>query len=295
MGIRGMVLRGAAVLSVAIAAGHLVHLVRPEAALTVLRSKPPQETATVSADLSVPKSASLSSGLTTPEIDLIGITAVAADLTTTDNCATTLRLSPAPGAMIDLALTAPCNQAERIVIRHAGLSFTARTDQSGTARLQLPALQPDAVVAVYLAGSSITLARLEVPEAAQTRRFAFQWASTEAFTLRATEGDQLYVAAPDSRFSQTKVLSLGNSSVQDPMLAQVYTFPAGSDAATNLAVELRVSPTTCGRTLAAQTLTSAWGHVQLTEFPVAVPLCGTSGDILVLKNLAPDLTLATPN
>jgi hypothetical protein len=295
MKVRSLVVRVAAVLTVALAAGHLVHLLRPDLPLAALHTNPPSMVESVSASGSIPKSASLTSDLRAPESELIGITSIAADLAPVDSCATDLRLASAPGAMIDLALTAPCNRAERIVIRHAGLSFTARTDQSGTARLQLPALQPDAVVAVYLAGSSITLARLEIPEAAQLRRFAFQWASTETFTLRATEGDQLYIAAPGTHFAPPKVLSLGLASVQDPLFAQVYTYPVGSAASIDLAVELRVGPTTCGRTLSAQTLNSAWGHVQVTEFPVAVPLCGTSGDILVLKNLAPDLTLATPN
>lgn len=294
MRVRGLVVRVAAVLTVALAAGHLVHLLRPSAPLAALRAEPPSMVTTVSAASSVPKSASLTSGLLSTEPDLVGITSIAADFVPADSCATDLRLAPAPGAMIDLALTAPCNRAERIVIRHAGLSFTALTDQTGAARLTIPALQPDAVVAVYLSGSAIALARLNVPEAAQLRRFAFQWASSETFSLRVTEGDQLYVAASDSRLSPAKVLSLGLSSVQNPLLAQVYTYPAGSSAKIELAVELRVSPSTCGRTLAAQTLMSNWGQVHLAEFPVAVPLCGSSGDILVLKNLAPDLTLAAP-
>jgi hypothetical protein len=295
MGIRGIAVRAAAVLTVALAAGHLVHLLRPDAPLTALRSEPPRMIATAEAADSVPESASLTSGLRASELDLIGITSVAADLAPVDNCATSLRLAPAPGAMIDLSLAAPCNRGERIVIRHAGLSFTARTDQSGNARLQVPALQPDAVVAVYLTGSAVALARLEIPEASQLRRFAFQWASTETFSLRVTEGDQLYVAASGMTTAPAKIVSLGTASVQHPVLAQVYTYPAGPATKTELTVELRVGPSTCGRTLPAQILTSAWGQVQLTEFPVAVPLCGTSGDILVLKNLAPDLTLATPN
>jgi hypothetical protein len=295
MGIRGMVLRGAAVLSVALAAGQLVHFLRPDAPQAALRYEPPQMIATAGADLAVPKSASLNSSLRASEPDLIGITPIAADLVPVDKCATALRLAPAPGAMIDLALTAPCNRAERIVIRHAGLSFTATTDQNGAARLQIPALEPEAVVTVYLTGSAIALARLDVPEAAQLRRFAFQWASTETFTLRVTEGDQLYVAGPGTPAAPSKVLSLGVASVQDPLLAQVYTYPTDPGTRTDLSVELRVGPTTCGRTLSTRTLTSASGQVVLTEFPVAVPLCGTSGDILVLKNLAPDLTLATPN
>jgi len=288
MKLRGIVLRVVAVVTVALAAGHLAQFLRADAPLAELQSTPHTTVILASDDLSVPKSASLDSGLSGAEPALTGITSVAADLAPVDACATTLHLAPAPYAMIDLALTAPCNAGERIVVRHAGLSFTARTDQTGAATLQLPALQTDAVVTVYLTKSAIALARITIPEADLQRRFVFQWSSGESFTLRAIEGGQGDDLAG-------KILSLGLASVQDPLLAQVYTYPPGDSQAVDLAVELRVAQTICGQTLAAQTLTSARGQVHLTEFPVAMPLCGSPGDILVLKNLAPDLTLATPN
>lgn len=292
MGFRGLLLRGAAAVAVAFAAGHLVQLVRPERPMTALPTADAPVAETVSGSTGVPASASLRSGLVTSVPELTGITSVAADVSPSDACPATLQLSPAPGAMINLSLDTPCNPGERIVVRHAGLSFTARTDANGAARLLVPALQAEALVAVYLAGSEVALGSVMVPEANQLRRFAFQWASSEPFTLRVTEGDQVYVSATDG--STHKIMSLGSASVQNPMLAQVYTYPAAAAASVDVSVELRVGPASCGRTLTAQTLVAEWGYVQQSDRPVAVPLCGTSGDILVLKNLAPDLTLATP-
>lgn len=292
MGIRGLLLRGLAVLALAAAAGHVAQLMRPGTDLsgTTRAAAPLPQPAPAQ---SVPLSASLG-GIAAPLPALVGITPVAAELPTADACAAALVLAPAPGAMIDLALRAPCNAGQRIVIRHAGLAFTARTDATGTARLALPAFQADAVVTVYLEGSAITLGQIQVPEAAQQRRIAFQWASPERFTLRATIGEQVFVGTPGAAAGPLPVvLALGTSAVPDPMQAQVYTVPPGIGGG-SLAVELAVGPETCGRTLAAQTVTAEWGQVTLRDIPVAVPLCGTVGDILVLKNLLSDLTLALP-
>jgi len=89
-------------------------------------------------------------------------------------------------------------------------------------------------------------------------------------------------------------LSLGSASVAHPMFAKVYTFPRGPATDIDLTVELRIGPENCGRTIVAQTVVSDWGRAVVRDYPVAVPLCGTSGDILVLKNLAQDLKLAAP-
>jgi hypothetical protein len=90
------------------------------------------------------------------------------------------------------------------------------------------------------------------------------------------------------------VVPLGTASVHNPALAVVYTYPKDLQPRVELAIELRIGPETCGQTLPAQTVFSRFGRVQVADRKIAVPLCGTSGDILVLKNLAPDLTLAIP-
>lgn len=243
----------------------------------------------------VPKSASLRNGQGVTLPQPTGITPVAAEGSAESECPITLDLTALPGALIGLSLNAPCNLGERVVIRHAGLSFTARTGAQGTLQLTFPGLQEAGLVAVYLEGSAIVLGEVALPEVRALRRFAFQWATPAQFDLRVSEGDRLFVGTSgQGPGTDLKVVTLGSTEVSDPLLAQVYTFPATATAI-DLTVEHRITEDTCGQTLAAEVITAAAGQAETRDYPVAVPLCGTSGDILVLKNLAPDLKLAAPN
>ena len=296
MAFRWSLLRASAALVVALAAGHLAQAVRPAGQAHLMQTAGLEPIAPAAPAVSVPKSASLGGGLIDATPDLSRITSVSAEFPSAADCSATLGLTAQPGAMIGLSLNAPCNRAERVVIRHAGLSFTARTGAQGTLHVQFPALQTQALVAVYLEGSAIVLGEIAVPDLGDLTRFVFQWDSPARFDLRVAEGDQLFVGTagqPTDPLRQ-KVISLGTPTVTDPLLAEVYTFPTTATKI-DLTVELRIGPETCGRTLDAQVLTLTQGRIDLRDYPVAVPLCGTSGDILVLKNLSPDLKLAAPN
>lgn len=296
MNMRKRVLRITSVLVAALAAGHLAETLR-----SVPAALPTETAAVIRADDQpdraggLPVSASLASG--TPGLsDVTAITSLSATATDkpSSGCDVTLSLAAAPSAMIDLALSAPCNRGERVVIRHAGLSFTARTGPEGTAALSLPALATDAVVTVYLERSGVALGKVTVPDAADLTRFAFQWTAPGMFDLRAYEDGQLFTGSGTQTDTPArKVLSLGSGTVQQPYFAEVYTYPPGQHLA-DLTVELRITPETCGRTLMAETIFASAGKAEVTKMPVAVPLCGTAGDILVLKNLTPALTLAAP-
>ncbi|MBA3909748.1 MAG: hypothetical protein C0524_07630 [Rhodobacter sp.] len=297
------ILRVAAVLFVALAAGQLVETLRPTAAAGRSAAKPPGNVASLTAAGPVvgtvlPESASLVDGSGVGLPKLTGITSVAAvaEARGPTGCDIALDLAPAPGAMIELSLSAPCNRSERVVIRHSGLSFTALTAADGTLDLQLPALEPDALVATYFGGSGIALAKVEVPEATSYVRFAVQIPFPAQFDLRADEGGQVFVGSSfaSNEGSLRRIAPLGTVKVAEPLLAQVYTFPTDGVATPDLTVELRITPDTCGRTLPVETLLARGGDVTVSKFSVSVPLCGTSGDILLLKNLLRDLTLAAP-
>jgi hypothetical protein len=269
-----------AVLSVALAAGQVAESMR----------HPVQN----AAPLGEPAMAALPDDGLPP---LSGITPVAATTTgrATPHCAPSLDLATAPFAMIDLELNAPCNKAERVVIRHAGLSFTAVTSPEGTLRLQLPALEPEALVAAYFDGSQIALGKIAIPDATDHIRFAVQMPYSVDFVLRAEDLDQPDIGNSRNAYeAPPSVLSLGQGAVAQPLRAQVYSYPAADAAAANVMVEIRISAETCGRTLSAETLLARGGKVTQTKLAVAMPLCGTASDILVLKNLLSDLTLAAP-
>lgn len=233
--------------------------------------------------------------------DMPAVRAITPVSATTDSpddgrCSAILDLAAAPLAMVDVVLTAPCNRGERVVLRHAGLSFTAVTNPDGILRLQLPALETEALVAAYLDGSQIALATVGVPDVTDHIRFAVQMAHPAQFGLRAEEDGQVYVGsqAQSADRSSRRILTLGTGMVREPLLAQVYSFPANDLTAADLTVELKITAETCGRTLPVETLLARGGKVTATQLSVAVPLCGTSGDILVLKNLLRDLTLTAP-
>lgn len=245
----------------------------------------------------VPQSASL--GATSDGVigNLVGITPVAASIPTAagDQCRPTLQLQAAPGAMISLSLTAPCNRNERIVVRHSGLSFATRTEPGGSTHLLIPALKSDAMVAVYLAESRLVLGKLTVPDAASYTRVAVTWEWPAEVELRATDGNRVLVAAAASPLGEpSRLMSFGAPDVQFPVMSHVYSTPGRDLGDVSLSAELRITPSSCGRTLRLETVHTANGRALTQEREVAVPLCGTAGDILLLKNLSPALKLATP-
>lgn len=245
----------------------------------------------------VPQSASLTGPAKPGMGDLVGITSVAASTTPAgaDHCRPRLDLAAQPGAMIHLSLSAPCNRAERVIVRHSGLSFSVKTQQDGTASLSLPALKSDATVVVYFKDSRLVLGRVAVSDAAAYTRFAVVWEQPADLELRVTDGDKVLVGSPSAnRHADQQVIALGNPSVQSPVLAQVYSVPGQTLGTAVITGELRITPASCGRTLRVETVHSARGISVAAEQPITVPLCGTSGDIMVLKNLAPAMTLAAP-
>jgi hypothetical protein len=226
-----------------------------------------------------------------PLSDLAGITTVSAEADRQqDPCSPRLDLAAAPEAMIRLTLTAPCNVGERVLLRHSGLSFTAQVGLDGLLRLDLPALEEQALVAAYFEGSNVALQAVMVPDARRQPRFAFQAALPVQFDLRVEHLGHVY-----SGLGATgPVVTLGTAMVRDPLVAQVYSFPGPGLTDVTLTVEVRITPETCSRSFVAETVLSQGGVVQQQDVPIAVPLCGTPGDILVLKNLVAAPTVALP-
>lgn len=219
------------------------------------------------------------------------------------SCTPELSLAPADGAMIEVALAAPCHPSERIVLRHAGLAVTYRTNSLGVLSASLPALVPEARVSVLFPGGDMVESVLILPEAAGHRRFGVQWLGPQSLGVHAFEDKAGYgmpghVSATDARrpaetmLPETGFLTvLGDEAVEMPVLAEVYTFPA-TERRVPVLVEAAVTEATCGTEILAQTLSVAGGRVQTDDLSVTMPGCDAVGDYLVLKNLVPDLTLA---
>lgn len=222
------------------------------------------------------------------------------------DCTPELSLSPSPGAMINARLSAPCHPETRVVMRHAGLAVTYATDKAGILSVTLPALVPDATVSALFAGGNIVEAAMTLPEAARHQRFGVQWMGGQSFGVDAFEnggdfGLPGHVSAANTQGPADGMMPsngfltlLGDDSVENPMLAQVYTFPAGAEDIPVI-VEAAITEATCGREILGETIASSHGAVKVADLSVTMPGCDAKGDYLVLKNLVPDLKLAAAN
>lgn len=315
---RKRLVRVAAVIGIALGAGHLAQRGESQAAALSVGSGPVPVSvvplaASLDADLQRPEppQADLSLPLL-PEPAARPVAAVPARLAVPtalaepdDGCTSRLGLSARPGAMIDFLLTSPCRPGERVVLRHAGLAVTYRINSAGALMGSFPALNPDAAVSVLFSGGETVGATLDLPEAAAFQRFGVQWMGPQAFAVNAFENGADYampghVSAvqpqrpsgalmPDKGF----LTVLGDDQVELPMLAEIYTFPA--DRNVPIVVEAAVTPETCGHEILGESLNAIGGVVRVSDLSVTMPACDAVGDYLVLKNLVPDLKLASAN
>lgn len=220
------------------------------------------------------------------------------------DCVLALDLVVQPSAMLGVTLTAPCHKGERVVLKHGGLAITAQASATGSVFLTLPAMERLAKVTAQFADGKTAEAQMDVPELLQFRRFGVQWLADDAFQVHAFEGGADYgmpghISAADPHVplggAPAKggfLTLLGDGAVKLPMLAQIYTYPAATDAKVDVVVEAAVTPATCGRELLGETLTSFGGSSMVTDLTMAMPECDATGDILVLKNLVPEMKVA---
>ena len=236
----------------------------------------------------------------------LGVTGAGSD-NPAQKCTLSLDLLPEPSAMIGITLLAPCRAHERVVLRHGGLAVTAKTSGNGALFVSLPALNEAASVTIRFSDGQVVEGAVSVPDAAQLRRFGVQWMGDDAFQLHAFEtgadyGEPGHVSAADPHLPLAGAdaaggfLSvLGDDQVDLPMLAEVYTYPSTNAAPVRLVVEAAVTKVTCGREILGETIADAGGEITMTDLTLTMPDCSAIGDILVLKNLDPDLKIAAAN
>ncbi len=219
-------------------------------------------------------------------------------------CGREMDLAVITDAIIEITLLAPCNPNQRLVVRHDGLAITAKTTASGSAFLQIPALNSTGDVRLRFADNTEIIGAIPVPEMAGKRRFAVEWMATDTFGLHAFENGAGYngvghisatnpgklplSAKPDGGY----LMILGEADVVQPMLAEVYTYPQDKTVPTEVSVEAEVSAQTCGREILGEVISSQDGIAKVSDLALAMPDCSALGDVLVLNNLVSDLTLA---
>ncbi|HEX9859273.1 MAG TPA: hypothetical protein VGA75_13020 [Paracoccaceae bacterium] len=302
----------AALLAAGLAAGHLVQnrAAKPQAQARLVDPKPEAIVPLVADAVAVtatPAGTAAPAESAMPALPAQAMTLAPEPpvlVTAGGDCVVRLDLSVQPLAMLEVTMTAPCRPGERVVLRHGGLAITEKTSSTGLMALTLPAMDRAGVVSVLFADGAVTEARAEVPEMAAYRRFGVQWLAEDAFQVHAFEGAAEYgmpghISAADPQQPLPGVPArggflslLGQDQVDLPMLAEVYTYPAAPDGPVHVVVEAAVTPKTCGRELLGETVTSLGGKVLVADLTVAMPDCEAAGDILVLKNLVPEMKIA---
>ncbi len=207
------------------------------------------------------------------------------------DCSDDMALIAQPGAMLDLGLLAPCRPDQRVLIRHGGLVVTGRTSSAGTLIASIPALVAPAEVTLAFADDTSVTQSVAVPDLAQFDRFGVQWTEGDAFQLHAFEqktgqetfGDTLGTPSAAGGF----LSRIGDAAAPRPLLAEVYTFPAGVRALSDdvqLNIESAVTAATCGREILGETLQLTGGRLTLRDLVIEMPGCDALGEYVVLPN-----------
>lgn len=222
-------------------------------------------------------------------------------------CEITAQSLPVNAAMIDLVLNAPCLPNERVTVHHRGMMFTETTSAEGTLNTTIPALDENALVIFAFSNGDGAVTQVQVPELNQYTRTAVQWKVDAGFEMHAREfgadyGDAGHVwkdaaRGPDAvNDAQGFMTRLGDSSIAESLLAEVYTFPIAATAQeglVDLSIEAEVTAMNCGQEIEAQSFEVLDGDVKTNDLTLAVPDCDAKGSFLVLNNLVEDLKVAS--
>jgi len=224
------------------------------------------------------------------------------------SCDIKMTATPQLAAMAALVLSAPCLPNERVTLHHNGMMFSDVTDADGALALSVPALGQTAVFIASFANGEGAVANTHISALAFYDRRVVQSDSQSAVSLHALEYGAEYGGAGHvwsqsagtmeaaTRGDGGFLVTLGSSDLENPLVAQVYSFPAGTanrDGDIELSVEIEVTAQNCGRDIEAQSLQVDKGAVpKVQNLDMSLPDCDAIGDFLVLKNLVNDLKVA---
>lgn len=225
------------------------------------------------------------------------------------DCAPVMALTNGPAATVGLALTAPCHTDTAFTVHHQGMMFTAMTDADGKASATVPALAEVSVMIAAFADGSGAVESITVPEFASFDRAVLQWQGDTAVMLSAYEdgarfGETNHIHGGNpgdvSRLSAAEggyMVRLGDASVADALMAEVYTFPStlmGNAGDVMLVAEAEITVGNCGREMSAQSIQITPGAPAFAlDLRMVMPECDAVGDFLILQNMFEDLTLAS--
>lgn len=220
-------------------------------------------------------------------------------------CGLSVSAEAMPAAMVALDVMEPCAPDTRVDITHGALRFSARTDAMGLLTLDIPALETPAFFTVRLATGAEETALAGLPDLIEHARVAITWEGDTGLQLHGYMGDAAFGDAghvwqdnPGSiataSISAGGFLSvLGDPSIDQPQLAQVFTIPRRLREDLSLVVEVPITGTNCGQPVRAQSIQiTPGGPVETRPVTLTIPGCDAVGEFLMLQNLFLDLRLA---
>ena len=223
-------------------------------------------------------------------------------------CDVSLSAEPLPAALVALELTAPCLTGERVVVHHGDLKFSDIIGADGGLAVTAPALANHATFVAILANGRGATATVDVPSLQFYERVAVQWQGETGLGLHAREYGADYNSAGHVwRGAQRDVAvivegnkgfltRLGNETLSDSFLAEIYTFPsefAKTSGEIALSIEAEISAVNCEQEISATSIeVRGAGQVEVHDLSFEMPSCDAMGELLVLKNLLQDLKIA---
>jgi len=217
------------------------------------------------------------------------------------DCVPELLAVPVGGAVVDLALSAPCLPSASFVLHHQGMMFSGLTDEKGNADLSVPGLSKSAVFIVSFDLGPSALAVAQVNDIDRYGRAALMWEGNVGAQLHAREfaapfGAPGYVWQEAPSAGAGTFVSLGQRTISGGYFAQVYTFPVGASPATGeieVSVEIPVTAENCGQEASAQSLQILPGEKAVAnDLVVTMPGCEATGDILALGAMYQPMAVA---
>ena len=210
------------------------------------------------------------------------------------NCAVFLVATPAPGAMLEVSVFAPCDGGALVRFTHGGMTFEERLSAEGLLMASVPALSDPAEVSATFADARIETDTTAVPDFAAVSRLVLQWSGMADLAFVAWErGVDEPLTAQSPRDSAGMIHSLGTPGAAQ---AQVYTWPIGETATSEtiaIEVEAAITADSCAQDVSAQTLlVSAAEPVRQQMMEFTMPACDGVGGYILLHNPLPQMTLA---
>ena len=223
-------------------------------------------------------------------------------------CVPTMEGLAGSGAMVKVMVSAPCFADSVFTTHHQGMMFTAKTNAEGSATFTVPALAEVSVIIAAFENGEGAVATTLVPDFAKYDRAVLQWQGERAVLLSAYEGtadfgDEGHIHKENpgtmARLDAAQggyLMRLGDASVDSALMAEVYTFPSGMGVDTDavmLVAEAEITAENCGQELSAQSIqVMPSGETSALDLVMTMPDCDAVGDVLILKNMFEDLTLA---